>query len=558
MVDDTNKPNTIGEIQEESVLDDQDGVDVNIDTLIAKFVDPINRFRSKSAPNVRSKFSDKKDNISTDNPRIDLESRAHAFYRMLGLPAIDKDGNFYNPGYTGKAKPKLSTDGINVEEQVNNNIPQPVKNAIHEREYLARVRYQKFYLGDVNSSIYSLSLAVPNVDALTEYDSQTVNIPERSQFIQSNYTKLDGSAINAVGYDEVSHILRPFMTNPIICSRLKPTSGDSSVMVAAPFLDQKDLELERNTYVKRPGIELILRLRLRQQNTFENTAQQSINTYNGEFSLNQKREIAAALTNTGVREVDIDRLLNGPSYLELYMLNDFIKGLKGIIKTYVECVETISNISKQIIWTPLSNEGGPESGTTITANVIKTVAVFDSFEIEQRIKALEIKQKFASSQVDLGKDLDYSKFTIPFSQELSNLFTTKIQEEKNKREKLENDASNALRTIEYISGEVSGLGLVDIFAIYMALWSVDISVLLNLLDDAAVDRLYKIKELQTQDVINRHETPAIVKNAYQELERRIMSILSYADTLYVKALASPLESESGDIPRNTTGHSYSG
>lgn len=557
---------TIGEVQVESVLDDQDGVDVNIDTLIQKFVEPINICRSQSSPNVKLPFTNKSNEISSNNPKIQLESRAHTFYRMLGLPAIEPGGKFYNPGYTGNTKIKSSLNENLLYDEVNSKIPIAVKNSIDLRESSARFRYQKFYRGDVNSSIYSLALAAPNgnrqfncmnenIDVLNESDPQIVSIPERSKFIQNNYKKIDNSEITVYEYDTIMHILRPFITDPIICSNLKPTSGHASVMVAVPFLEKKDLEHERDIYLKRPGIELILRLRLRQQNTFEQTTTQEqtvISTYNGDFSLNQKREIAAALTNTGVQDADIERVLNGPSYLELYMLDDFIKCLKGIIKEYVECVETISSISKQIIWTPLSNEGGPETGTTITANQIKTKAVLDSFEIEQRIKALEVKQKFASNQVDLGEDIAYSDFTIPFSQELSQLFTTQIQEEKNKRDKLENDASNSLRTIEYISGEVSGLGLVDIFAIYMALWSVDIIVLLNLLDDAAAERLYNIKELRTQAVIDCYKgSPIGAVAAYKEFENRIISILSYADKLYTRALGSPSESEGGDIPRDT-------
>lgn len=556
---------TIGEIQVESTLDDQDGVDVNIDTLVSKFVEPINICRSKSSPNVKLPFSNKSNDISSSNPNIQLESRAHAFYRMLGLPAIEPGGKFYNPGFTGSTKVKLPINENMLYDEINSKIPIAVKNAIDLRESWARFRYQKFYRGDFSSSLYSLALAVPNgnrqfncmnknIDALNEIDPQIVNIPERSKFIQNNYKKIDGDEITVYEYDTVTHILRPFMTDPIICSNLKPKSGYSSVMVAAPFLEKKDLEHERGVYLKRPGIELILRLRLRQQNTFEQKTTEEktvISTYNGDFSLNQKREIAAALTDTEVQDADIERVLNGPSYLELYMLDDFIKVLKGIIKEYVECVEQISNISKQIIWTPLSNEKGPESGTTITANLIKPKAVLDSFEIEQRIKALEIKQKFASNQVDLGDDLAYSDFTIPFSQELAQVFTTQIQEEKNKRTKLENDASNALRSIEFISGEVSGLGLVDILAIYMALWSVDISVLLNLLDDAAVERLYNIKELRTQSVIDRKNSPFGAVAAYEEFEDRIINILSYADKLYTRALGSPSESEGGDIPRDT-------
>jgi hypothetical protein len=554
---------SIGEIQEESALDDQDAVDIDIDVLINKFVKPIESYRSKSSPNVKMPFNSPSNDIVSANPNMPQESRAHAFYRILGLPAIEPSGRFYNTGYTGKNKVTLSTDDRALHNDINSKIPENVKNAIATRESSSRNRYGKFYTANSDSSIYSIALAVPNgtrlfmcmdkkIDALNNFDKQTVKIPERTKFIKTRYKKNDGSDIGQT-YDSVEHILRPFMTDPILSENLKPSSGVSSVMVGAPFLDKKDLEHERGKYIKRPGIELILRLRLRQQSILQSSDsafQQSIATYEGNISTNKKREIAAILSNTGVSDVDVDRVLRGTSYLELNTLDDFVKSFKGIISAYMECLETVERISKQIIWTPLSNEGGPESGTTITTGFVKPVAFKDSWELERRIAQLEAKGLFATNQVELGDDLSYGDFTIPFSQELAKTFTKQIQEEKNRRSNLESEASSALSVIEYISGEVSGLGLIDIFAIYMAMWSIDITVLLNLIDDAAVQRLYEIKELRTSEVIARKNKTGEAIKYYKEFEERIMSILSYADKLYVRAQGSLTDSEGGDVPRD--------
>jgi hypothetical protein len=560
MVDATS---SIGEIQEESALDAQDAVDIDIDVLINKFIKPIENYRSKSSPNVKMPFDSLSNDIVSANPNIPQESRAHAFYRILGLPAIEPSGRFYNTGYTGKNKITLSTDDRALHNNINSKIPENVKNAISKRESSSRDRYGKFYTANSDSSIYSIALAVPNgtrlfmcmdknIDALNNFDKQTVKIPERAKFIKTRYKKNDGSDIEQT-YDSVEHILRPFITDPVISEKLKPSSGKSSVMVGVPFLNNKDLEHERGKYIKRPGIELILRLRLRQQNIIQNnnsTFQQSITTYEGVISINKKREIAAILSNTGVNDVDIDRVLKGTSYLELNILDDFVRSFKGIISAYMECLETVERISKQIVWTPLCDEGGPESGTTITTGFVKPVAFKDSWELERRITQLEAKNLFATNQVELGDGLSYGDFTIPFSQELSKTFNKQIQEEKNKRSNLEAEASSALSIIEYISGEVSGLGLIDIFAIYMAMWSVDITVLLNLIDDAAIQRLYEIKSLRTNEVINRKNNTGEAVKYYKEFEERIMSILSYADKLYVRAQGSLTDSEGGDVSRD--------
>jgi hypothetical protein len=67
-----------------------------------------------------------------------------------------------------------------------------------------------------------------------------------------------------------------------------------------------------------------------------------------------------------------------------------------------------------------------------------------------------------------------------------------------------NNAASALRTVEIIMGEYTGLGLCDIIAIFTALWTVDIGVLINMLDDEAFARLYAIVSLRSPEVEARH------------------------------------------------------
>lgn len=556
----------IGEVRNESELDDQEGVDIDLESLISKFILPIEKYRSKSAPNVFSGiFLDVigNDLSASKNPNMSKESRAHAFYRMLGLPTIEPGGKFFNTGFNPLS---ITPNDRATREDINKNIPQAVKYAIATREGNARLRFERFYTANLESSAYSLALAVPrgqrlfmtmdkNIDSLNNIDLQSIKIPERSKFIKSNYKKVDKTDIQYT-YDNVDHILRPFITDPVLSSQLDPTSGESNVLVAVPFLEKNDLEYEPNKYIKRPGIELILRIRLRQQNLLgiSSYASTVVNYSLGtDISTGSQREIASAISNIGTDSVDVDRVLNELLYTEVYILNDFVKTLKGLIKLYVQSIETIENVSKKLIWTPLSRENGPEGGTEIKRGLIIPSCLpylKEDWEIDRRILLLNIKSTFAKIQADIGTDVSYGDFTIPYSQNLLKLFDDQIRDEENKRTNLETTASNALRTIEYISGEVSGLGIIDILSIYMAMWSVDVSVLLNLIDDEAAKRLYNIKELRTKAVIDRYESIGDALTAYKEFEDRIMSILSYADKLYIRELGSPDEQEGGDITRS--------
>jgi hypothetical protein len=70
-----------------------------------------------------------------------------------------------------------------------------------------------------------------------------------------------------------------------------------------------------------------------------------------------------------------------------------------------------------------------------------------------------------------------------------------IQEMITRRTQVGNDGMNALKTIEIIVGEFSGLGLLDIFAIQAAMWVVDPSVLVSMIDKRAIDRMQQRQDL---------------------------------------------------------------
>src|SRR5690606_6315643 len=273
------------------------------------------------------------------------------------------------------------------------------------------------------------------------------------------------------------------------------------------------------------------------------------------------REIASAVVGQVIDDDDSVKILNGAGNVELYTLNDLVKTLKGVVHIYRKSIEKIAEISSQIMWVPLSNEGGPEFGTEVSTGFVIPKKFISSWTLEQRIRKLENKSSIARRQLEIGENEDntpltFGDFTISEFQNVSKIYDLQIQDEKNKRTQLEAEASNALRTVEIIAGEVSGLGLVDILAIYIALWSLDISVLLNLVDDTAIQRITQSSEWQSirsKDLIDRSNSIGNAKDAYEAFVNRIYSILSYADRLYDREQSSPNEQEGGDIPRDNSG-----
>src|SRR5574343_620098 len=73
--------------------------------------------------------------------------------------------------------------------------------------------------------------------------------------------------------------------------------------------------------------------------------------------------------------------------------------------------------------------------------------------------------------------------------DISKDLTPSIKNLQKQKDEFSKKASTCLRNIEIITGEVSGLGLVDILAIYTSLWSIDIKYLVGMLDNNALSRI---------------------------------------------------------------------
>jgi len=149
-----------------------------------------------------------------------------------------------------------------------------------------------------------------------------------------------------------------------------------------------------------------------------------------------------------------------------------------------------------------------------------------------------MKRANARRQLQLSTDnsLNYSDFSLSEFQNIEKIYDNEITNVSEEISQLEINGSNALRIIELITGEIAGIGLIDIIAIYCALWAVDIDVLLSLLDDSAFQRLYDNKYLRTGAVTSRHsDGPAFgIFEAITKLEEQIITILDFADRVYDK------------------------
>ena len=80
---------------------------------------------------------------------------------------------------------------------------------------------------------------------------------------------------------------------------------------------------------------------------------------------------------------------------------------------------------------------------------------------------------------------------------------------------------------------MSGFGLVDVIAVYIALWSVDLDVLISLLDDSAFERLYNNNtNYQGNESVSSRKNNGVKytgEKAISLLTEKLFKILSFAD-----------------------------
>lgn len=554
-------------------IDDTQSQDVNLNSLVRKYIDPIDQLRSFSAPNLfnRTVVIDDNERARVAQNQLNTagfvnaprESRAHCFYRMLGLPVVGGPTQFYSPGYN----PFLSRDTRINNEAIAAGVPQAVRRMQQNRENGTRNRLAIFDRQGSQASIFAVAMAVPDgqrrfqvIDETLgplDEDLQEEKLPGRKAFIERNYQNVDGSDITTF-FDNVNHRLRPFQVSPEIDNTVKPQRR----LVCAPFLrDRNATKLEQNVFLLRPGIEFILRLRLRDFNDQGEVRAALPETIlnDSAFSVSNLTEsdifilAAALLDRENVSLSDIEELLLTRTTVELVNINNYVKLIKALVDEYIAAISTIRNVQKTISWKPLPNPGGPEQGTQI-GNFIALRNI--NSVVEQRIVSLTGKGAAAQRQFALSTDgsLTNNNFTISEFENTRKFFDDELERAKAVRRSAERRGSEALKAIELIGGEISGFGLLDILTVYTALWAVDLDTLISLLDDTAFNNLVTFNpDLIVEPVETRQLAGPVftIEQALQSFESQIVNILTFIDRLFENAQGNPKNAEGGDISRNS-------
>lgn len=545
--------------------EDLGSVEKNIISLAQKYIVPIDNIRSIARPNTNSPTSKDSPLKSLNiDPSSVQESRAHAFYRMLGFPIATSNNKFYCPGYN----PASSGDNTNKEE-VNRKFYEnkALVNLINSRETLYQQISKKFLLQDLGCSLYALVLRFPSPFLSMKEDSDPFTIDEQSgkvdervadinRFIKRNPILTNsikeektamGLAIKAVGSDfgGFQHILKPFIVDPRIEESVMPLTNRICVPFAKNIYDTK---INQNTILQRPGIEAILRIRLLnniEDELFLKNAEKTLTNSNlpATDEFDRKTAIETIEAMAGSLNISVSEMLSGISSIQVFIISQLTKTLKAVILELYNSISNIDSAIKELNWAPYPSIRGPELGSSGGAKVNNEGTSLYS-EIELKIKEITIKKDLAiTKMVDLN---DLGKFASPFSVNLAisediKKYDDDLEYLVSKRDQVGAEALDSMGKIALITGETSGLGLIDILSIYIALWSLDEKSLLGFLDHEAFLRLYKYNpQLITQEVQNRYNgSEQDISTTLSKFEKQLINVLKFADNEFKRLLENP-------------------
>lgn len=527
---------------------DEQNFEVDVDAVYNKFIIEINKLRShvsvqSNAIQIET-ASNVGPNINVD--RSPQESRCHAFYRLLGLPVVSADGqNLYCPGYD---KPNNNnTTLIDGKLTIAKNIGKDLLKVMDVRENTPREFLSIFSLQGVDASV----LAMSSIDVRT-FSSPLTKSEDPFDTKASNQSYVVGLAGRLVGQVKDSsgnlptkvsstrnHVLKPFMVDPRIDMTVQPDFN----RICVPFLlDKSETKLKENTYLKRPYIEKVCRER---------------------FSVNQKVLAIGDHTAAVIESIKNDDSIKDESLIgtvfsgkvtsEQIQFANYINIMRSMLKKLSDAINTVSIVMASdpagqgqalYNWIPVPSKTGPEDGCTTRSinsqqlDTNNTNADKEIIQLQYAQEIININNKLkAQETTDLGGfAFDETEITPdPSSTEaFGDKLTENIKLLASRREAYTNAANSALKEIEIIMGEFSGLGLCDILAISAALWVVDKSVLINLLDSTAITRMLKDPNLRATEATAR-QGGSFTKNpgdALKEFEAKVKEIFEIMDKMF--------------------------
>lgn len=535
-----------------------------VDSLYQRYVAPIDQLRSITKPSPYAQ-TDKTIGISSTFNNLEyssnvLESRTHAFYRMLGFPVVSSDKRtFYNPGFD----PNFNQNYLTRLAVASNQL-EVVKTATTIREFNSIGFADIFKRQDLVASYFALLLRYPipfqvldESKSPFDQDNQFFPVPDRiiaSDLFIAGSTSPDFVAVvenNQNTFSGTPHLLRPFVVDPNIEITVSPDVN----RVCVPFLKSKnDTKITQSKFLQRPGLEFIIRERLAGQIGEKDFGKELVKNYLDFFNQDEDFQDLFESINDEKKDLvaeDLEKLFGSPDSKQIEVVTKLIKCLKLCIRRLAQSFIAIDTVKAKIGWVPIVSKKGPEAG--IVGAALSPVGINDSrTQIDSRIAALKTKKALIERRINENKDLGF--FASPFfgsvgGEDLEE-YDRQISNETQKRDSFAKIGFEALGIVEKVTGQVSGLGLIDIISIYLALWTVDLETLINFLDNNSFQRLYdnNLEFRGAAEIESRFNgSTKDIESVLEKFEEKLISILKFCDKLLQEEISSPLNQSGGSV-----------
>jgi hypothetical protein len=444
------------------------------------------------------------------------ESRCSAFFRIIGFPVTDStQSRYFNPGHDIVNPERILSTGDKY-AITKDLLSDPTKfialSNAREQYFLSQ---QKIFNTNttVDAGVLALSagistitkrpFAVPFLNTSGPFD-----LTPTDQAYAPTYTGIVGdNQVQLSAYMDASgnlpaaatlpskrpHIIIPFITDPRIDFSCSPSTN----RIGVPFVANKQfLKVSANVYTDPPLLETIIRNRItvNDQLTSSGDYTQQFATFIKDVSNNPDQSILGQIAAN-----DIQQLSTNSQFLQ------FVNIIQAMMKKLVDAQKTIAQSQGQFYWLPVPSTTGPEGGSTVQGVFLPTQASQTAGFVttaDGRILIATAQSLFSQTSQNpqaaaASTAPDPGGFAIAVENSLgpsssasyvSNSQST-LDMLSGKRDSSLNAAGDALRIVEIIMGEFSGLGLCDIIAILAALYTMPAQNLIGLLDTFAQARM---------------------------------------------------------------------
>jgi hypothetical protein len=561
--------------------------DVNINDLYSKLISPIDNMRSfvnindgnnKGVIQIALDNLDSSHLLAAINIQQKLtefqESRFSAMLRFIGFPIVaDSDItsaniNFFNPGYNCDNPNDSVNEKFNL--LVTSNQSVDANKFFEEREqfYLVDVKNpftnSKTSPIDMNLFLREMSLSSSfldidkKLDGLFAPDSSSFSranyyyklnlIPEVEKYYDTfgnnrSYTDNTKTLINTTSL----HYFYPLVNDGRICITIQPSNRTTTT----PFCNSNKYN---NDVLKRPLLEKIIKDRFAVGSDIAGMQyiQQQVASQKEKSQYYIQQDVI--LRQEGLSKDDnITNLynnLNGAGNPNVYNDDDVIKiqrfiyAIEKLVEQLVENQKLVKTAMENYLWMPKCNEAGPEFGISSTdpyiplssdITVQPDLSILSELDLEilkntQKDNITRILSSFSTTDKNKNDEYAFNQFYAVFAPDQVSGFISKTKKDLDKaiadRKQALSSAELALKNIEIITGQVSGLGLIDIIIVISALHLIKKENLLGFLDQTSFDKASKLQNIPA--------TQPTLKEAYDDLDTQILTLYAVARQAYEK------------------------